>query len=182
MFSFVNDWYLHSLTPLFFVYRNIGGKSCWGEEMQRRYNAHSHWWRRHGTSSHCSGEGTSIFLYLLVVNVIFFSCMVCSPIFILHVSERICSFGPVWKGDGRVHCQLHVSWGFGKCESSLALIRQLQRGRGGQHSCQRGVPSQSIIFWSFICYILISHLNRFFFLLQLSVRMSLHWLPQSWRF
>lgn len=131
--------------------------------MQRRYNAHSHWWRRHGTSSHCSGEGTSIFLYLLVVNVIFFSCMVCSPIFILHVSERICSFGPVWKGDGRVHCQLHVSWGFGECESSLALIRQLQRGRGRQHSCQRGVPSQSIIFWSFICYILISHLNRFFF-------------------
>lgn len=149
---------------VFFVYRNIGGESCRGEEMQRRYNAHSHWWRGHGTGSHCSGEGTSVFLLSLRPWTWFFSCIVCSPMFIPHVSERICCFGPVWKGDGRVHCQLHASWGFRKCESSLALVRQLQWGRGGQHSCQRGVPSQSITFWSLIGYIFILLLifNLFF--------------------
>lgn len=42
----------------------IGWKSCRGEEMQWWHHAHSHWWRRYGTSSHCSSEGTSIMLYL----------------------------------------------------------------------------------------------------------------------
>ncbi len=69
------DWYIKllitpkqrtSISRPQHLHSTIGGKSCWGEKMQWWYHAHPHWWRRHGTSSHCSGEGTSMLLYLLI--------------------------------------------------------------------------------------------------------------------
>lgn len=183
MFSIANDWYLLSLTPLFFVYRNIGGKLCRGEEMQRRYNAHSHWWRRHGTSSHCSGEGTSIFLYLLMVNVI---------------------FSVVWSAHPRLYCMFQNVYAvldlYGKVTAvsivSSTLVEDSESVKApslSSDSCSEGeedsTPVREVCLLkasyfealSVIYFNLTLNLFLFFvvvFFLQLSVRMSLHWFPR----
>lgn len=54
------------------------------------------------------------------------------------LAERVRSFGPVRADNSRVHRELLVDGGRGEPEGALALLRQLQRRRGGWHPRQRG--------------------------------------------
>lgn len=58
-------------------------------------------------------------------------------------AECVCSFGPIWANNSRVHCELFINGGHREREGALALLWQLQRRRGGQHPCQRGTTPKS---------------------------------------
>lgn len=117
----------------------LGWEPCGCEEVQWRHHAHLHRWRRHGTCSNCSSQGTHTHTHA-------HTCItqwLLGPLLPLVTSlwlpaERVCSFGPVRADNSRVHRELFVDGGHWEPEGALALLRQLQRRRGGQHPRQRG--------------------------------------------
>lgn len=62
----------------------------------------------------------------------------CHSSSLLLLPECVRGFGLVRADNSRVHCELDSDRGHGKCQGSVALLRKLQRGRGGLHPCQRG--------------------------------------------
>lgn len=62
----------------------------------------------------------------------------CSVLVFSPFSECVCSAGPVWEDNSRVHRQLLLDGGRGECEGDVAVLRELQWRRGGQQSSQRG--------------------------------------------
>lgn len=64
--------------------------------------------------------------------------------FLCLLAECVCSSGPVRADNSGVHRQLIVTGGHGERQGALALLRQLQRGRGRQQPCQRGRRRRSL--------------------------------------
>lgn len=58
--------------------------------------------------------------------------------FLCLLSECVRSSGPVRADNSGVHRQLIAAGGHGERQGALALLGQLQRGRGRQQPCQRG--------------------------------------------
>lgn len=58
--------------------------------------------------------------------------------FLCLLSECVRSSGPVRADNSGVHRQLIATGGLGERQGALALLGQLQRGRGRQQPCQRG--------------------------------------------
>lgn len=50
----------------------------------------------------------------------------CSVLVFSPFSECVCSAGPVWEDNSRVHRQLLLDGGRGECEGDVAVLRELQ--------------------------------------------------------